>query len=79
MPRFYFPSWDGDSFVPDQQGLDVDSVEQACVLARTGLAEMARDVLAGSGSARVMRIQVLDEARRVVSEIRLAFEIESGG
>jgi hypothetical protein len=40
---------------------------------------MARDVLAGSGSARVMRIQVLDEARREVSEIRLVFEIESGG
>jgi hypothetical protein len=79
MPRFYFPSWDGDSFVPDEQGLDLDSAEQACALARTGLAEMARDVLAGLASARVMRIQVLDEARRPLSEIRLVLAVESPG
>ena len=78
MPRFYFPSWDGDSFVPDEQGLDLEDLEHACALARIGLAEIARDLLASSAGDRPMRIQVLDEARRVVSELRLTFTIKDG-
>lgn len=76
MPRYFFPSWDADSFVPDDQGLELEGLEQACALARIALAEIARDLLAGLAGDRVMRIQVLDEDRRVLAELRLTFDVD---
>jgi hypothetical protein len=75
MPRYYFPSWDGDSFVPDEVGVDVGGFEEARALATLALAEMARDTLPGSSSERVLRMLVMDGEDKPVLELRLTFEI----
>jgi hypothetical protein len=75
MPRYYFPSWDGDSFVPDEVGVDVGGIEEARALATLALAEMARDSLPGSSRERVLKMLVMDGEDKPVLELRLTFEI----
>ena len=70
MPRYYFPSWDGDSLLPDDEGLEMDGAE-----AISGLTEMARDVLPRSYGGRVLRLQVREERDRPLVEFRLTLEI----
>ena len=76
MPRYYFPSWDGDAFLPDEEGIEFENMEQARASAIGGLAEMARDVLPGSSGGRILRIQVLDGGAVPVLELRLTFEVD---
>ena len=75
MPRYHFPSWDGDSSVPDEDGLDLPGLEQARALAVRGLTELARDALSGSAGERVLTMRVLDGDDRPVLEYRLLFEV----
>lgn len=75
MPRYYFPSWDGDSFVPEEEGLDLKSVELARAMAVRSLVEMARDRLDGSSGRRVFKICVsVEDPESAVTELRLIFE-----
>jgi len=53
MPRYYFPSWDGDAFLADEEGLDFESIAQARAQASQALAEMARDILPASQTESV--------------------------
>jgi len=73
MPRYYFPSWDGDRFVPDDEGLDFVGVQEAWAAATTGLTEMARDIVPNLSSEHVMKIRVVDEAGETVGELSLTF------
>ncbi len=45
MPRYYFPSWDGDRLSEDRDGVELDALDEARTLAIIALVELARDVL----------------------------------
>ncbi|MFL5191102.1 MAG: DUF6894 family protein, partial [Microvirga sp.] len=45
MPRFYFDTYDGDKLIPDDVGLELESVEIAKTEAQKCLPEMAKDAL----------------------------------
>ena len=59
MPRYYFDSRDGDTFIPDEVGLECEGIEQARDQAALCLAEMAKDALPGS-TRREFAIEVRD-------------------
>jgi hypothetical protein len=75
MPRYYFPSWDGDKFLPDEDGVEFEDLNQARVAAICSLAEMARDSLPTSSGERVLKVHVLDGGGEPLLELRLSFEI----
>jgi hypothetical protein len=71
MIRFYFPSWDGEVFLPDDEGLEFENLEQARAQASRALAEMARDILAGPSDKCVLRMAVTDGGSAAALELRL--------
>ena len=75
MPRYYFPSWDGDRFVPDEQGLEYQGVEQARAAAIESLGEMARDSLPRASGERVLSVRVTDGGVKPLLELRLTLEV----
>jgi len=44
MPRYFFDTYDGDRFVPDEEGQELEGIDAAKVAAQAALPEMARDV-----------------------------------
>ncbi len=78
MPRYYFPSWDGDTFFPDQEGVEYDGFEQARTAAIRSLGEMALYSLPRSPSERVLKVQVTDGGDDPLAEFRLVFEAGGG-
>jgi hypothetical protein len=75
MPRYYFPSWDGDKFLSDEDGVEFEDLDQARVAAVWSLAEMARDSLPTSLGDRVLKTHVMDGGGEPLLELRLTFEI----
>jgi hypothetical protein len=75
MPRFYFDIHDGDDFIPDHQGIDLEGVEDAKVEAVNTLPDMARDGLP-EGDSRDFVVTVRDETDRPVWRVRLSLVIE---
>ena len=73
MPRFYFDSRDGDSFIFDEDGLTFPDIETARDQATAALADMARDVLPGS-LRRELTIEVRDENKEALLRTSLVFE-----
>ena len=72
MPRYFFDTRDGDSFIPDDQGSELPDLEAVKTVAATSLAELARDVFPGS-LKRILIVEVRD-GRQPVMEARLSFE-----
>lgn len=60
MPRYFFDSRDNDGFILDDAGLEFPDIEAVKVQAAKALAELARDVIAGS-VRRHLSIEVRDE------------------
>ena len=79
MPRYTFASWDGDRFLPDEEGLEVEGLEQARALATLSLAEMARDIVPGLDGERVLRVQMRDEGGKLALELQLTFVVVADG
>ena len=75
MPRFYIDIHDGDDFIPDHQGLDLEGIEDAKAEAVNTLPDMARDGLP-AGDSRDFVVTVRDETDRPVWRVRLALVIE---
>ena len=71
MPRYFFDSRDGDTFIPDELGLEFPTIEEARDEAPGTLAEMAKFVLPGS-TRRELSIEVRDDAP--VLKTSLVFE-----
>lgn len=65
MPRFFFDTHDGDQFITDATGLELESLEAAKAAAQGALADMARDVLPDQDQ-RTFVVSVRDEAGQVV-------------
>jgi hypothetical protein len=78
MPRYYFPSWDGDTVYPDHRGVEFDSFEQARTAALRSLGEMALYSLPRSPKERILKVQVKDGGDDPLVELRLVFESIDG-
>ena len=74
MPRYFLDSGDGDTFLADEEGVELDSIEAAQDQATMALAELARDVLPGS-TRRGLVIEVRDDNRAVL-RVTLVFEAQ---
>ena len=74
MPLYYFDVRDDQSFVPDDTGLEFDTLEQAKADAARALVDMARDRVPGP-ERLVFVVEVHDENKRLLVEARLIIEI----
>ena len=73
MPRYYFDMLEGDDIVPDDEGLELDSLEAVQEEAARSLADMARDAIRkhnGAQRHRAIAIEVRDDIGPI---LRVAF------
>ena len=75
MPRFFFDTYDGDFFAPDNEGQDLADIEAAKLIAQEALPDMASDKLP-DGDQRVFIVSVRDEAGQVVVRVPLTLIAE---
>jgi hypothetical protein len=74
MPRYYFDTHDDDRFVPDNEGVELDGVEEAKTEAVTALPDMASDALP-CGDRRDFVITVRDEGGHQVMKATLSLVV----
>jgi len=75
VPRFFFDTYDGDFFAPDNEGQDLADIEAAKLIAQEALPDMASDKLP-DGDQRVFIVSVRDEAGQVVVRVSLTLIAE---
>jgi hypothetical protein len=75
MPRFYFDVGEGARFIPDDEGLEFDSLDRAEREAALAAAEIGRDRLP-KGDARDITIEVRNEHRQRVLTVTVALHID---
>ncbi len=75
MPRFYFDTREGPTFIPDEEGLEFPDLDAAEREAATAAAEMGRDLLP-RGDARDITVEVRNEHGQQVLTVRVAMEID---
>jgi hypothetical protein len=78
MPRYFFNTRDGESWIRDEAGLELSGIEEARLEATAGLADMARDALPGA-SRKELSVEVLDAEGRALFRAVLRLEVEEGG
>ncbi len=76
MLRYHFDTHDGDTFIEDDEGQDLDGIKEVRRQAQGGLAGMARDVVPGDGPERTMVVAVRDEAGKIVQKAALVLMVE---
>jgi hypothetical protein len=74
MPRYYFDSRDGERFIRDDEGLELDGIESARDEATYGLRDLAKDAIPGS-VRRELAIEVRDANRQLI-RASLWFEVQ---
>ena len=77
MPRYFFDTYNGNRFVPDDAGVELENVEAAKAMASRGLADMAEDDLP-DGDQRSFVVRVRDEAGEVLLQAALSLVVEYG-
>jgi hypothetical protein len=77
MPRFFFDTYDGDRFLPDDIGLEFGSLEAAKLEAQKALPEMAKETLP-DGNHRSFVVSVRDETGTVRIHMSLSLVVEEG-
>lgn len=77
MPRFFFDTFDGTRFVPDEDGLELDNIETAKAEAQKALPDLARDGLP-DGNHNTFVVSVRDEEGKVVLRAALSLVTEDG-
>ncbi|MBM6578602.1 hypothetical protein ILT44_00290 [Microvirga sp. BT689] len=75
MPRYFFDTYDGSRFVPDPEGIDLDSLDMAKAEAQRALPDLARDAIP-SNDQNTFIVSVRDEAGQVVLRAALTLIIE---
>jgi hypothetical protein len=73
MPRYFFDTHDGNHFVRDELGLELDGIPEARDEATRGMADLAKFALPGA-VRRELAVQVRDEDRDVL-RASLWFEV----
>jgi hypothetical protein len=74
VSRFYFDVREGTRFIPDDEGLEFDSLEAAEREAATTAAEIGRDRLP-KGDTREITVEVRNEHRQRVLTVKVSLEI----
>jgi hypothetical protein len=74
MPHYYFDTRDNETFVVDDEGLEIDTFEQVKAEASIAMVDFAKDVLPGS-IVRLLSIEVRDKLGPVL-KVKLRFEVE---
>ncbi len=77
MPRYYFDTHDGETFISDEVGLELDGVEAAHVHAQIALCNVMSDVVPVSDQ-RAVFVRVRDDADDVVLKAGLSLVVEMG-
>ena len=77
MPRYYFDIRQGDDFAPDDEGLELSSLQAVQEEAARSLADMARDAVRNKfdGAGHRMAIEVRDDNGPVL-QVKFTFEID---
>ena len=77
MTRYYFDVRDNDGLIPDDEGLELQTLAGVEEEAARSLAEMARDAVLGADEAAnyKMAIEARDE-QGLVLRVRLAFDVD---
>ena len=75
MPRYFFDTYDGSRFVPDPEGIDLDSLDMAKAEAQRALPDLARDAIP-SNDQNTFIVSVRDQAGQVVLRAALTLIIE---
>jgi hypothetical protein len=75
MRRYFFDSRDGDRYVRDDEGLELDGIEAARDEATLALRDLAKDSIPKS-TRRELAIEVRDEADRRLIRASLWFEVQ---
>ena len=75
MPLYFFDSHDGDDFIRDEEGVELDGLEAARDEATAALAGIAKDALPKT-TARELSIEVRDECDRLLIRASLWFEVQ---
>ncbi len=79
MPRYYFKSCDGDRALDDENGIELEGIEQARAMAVLALTELAREILPQARAGRTIKLCVLDGGAAPAFEFRLTFEASARG
>jgi hypothetical protein len=74
MPRFYFDVREGERFIPDDEGLEFDSLNAAEHEAASTAAEIGRNLLP-KGDAREVTIELRNEHRQRVLTVTVRMDI----
>jgi hypothetical protein len=77
MPRYFFDTYDGERFLPDEIGVEFENLEAARLEAQRSLPEMAREVLP-DGNHRTFVVSMRNEAGAVVVRMSLSLMVEEG-
>ena len=75
MPRYFFDTYDGDLFAPDEKGQELKDLEADTFEAEKALPGMAWDELP-DGDQRTFIVSVRDEAGDVVLRAALSLLVE---
>jgi hypothetical protein len=75
MPRFFFDTREDDSFIPDDEGIELADLTAAEQEALEAAASIARDKLP-AGEARSVTIEVWTEDRRRVIAATVMLHVE---
>lgn len=77
MPRYYFDMREGSEIAPDEDGLELSTIEAVQEEAARSLADMVRDAVRkhNDGAGHRMAIDVRDDKGPVL-QVKFTFEIE---
>jgi hypothetical protein len=74
MPQYFFDTRDGPELLRDEEGLELDGIQQARDEAARGLLDLARDLITGSES-RELAIEARDRRNVALLRAALSFEV----
>jgi hypothetical protein len=77
MPLYFFDTYDGESFMSDDTGVELETPEVARAEAQKFLPEMARESLP-DGNHRTFAVSVRSEAGQVLVRMSLSLVVEEG-
>jgi hypothetical protein len=74
-PRFFFDTYDGQTLVEDEEGLELEGPQAARDQAQAALADMVRDVMP-DGDQRTLTIRVRNESGKTVLKATVSLMVE---
>ena len=76
MKRYFFDMGEGDEIAPDEEGMELSTIEAVQEEATRTLADMARDAIRGrpDGVGHQMSIEVRDDAGPIM-QVKFTFEV----